>query len=182
MELNEEHIGVIINGCKKGDRKAQEQLYRSYYSSMMNLCLRYTKDEADAMSVLNTAFFKIFKNIQQYDPSKAVFYTWIRSVIINSCIDSIKTKQKQAIVFELSEAANVEVEAGVVTKMKAGEILNMVRLLPPATQAVFNLYVMEGYGHKEIGSLLGISEGTSKWHLSEARKNLQQQIKEEKKL
>ena len=71
----------------------------------------------------------------------------------------------------------MHVPADAINRMKAGELLSLVRSLPPATAAVFNLYVVEGYNHKEIGSLLGISDGTSKWHLSEARKQLQQKLK-----
>lgn len=77
------------------------------------------------------------------------------------------------------EAREIEIEPEVITRMKEGEILNMVRQLPPATQAVFNLFVMEGYGHKEIGRLLHISEGTSKWHFSEAKKKLKTLLQQE---
>jgi RNA polymerase sigma-70 factor (ECF subfamily) len=166
------NIESIIDGCKREDRKAQEQLYRSYYKAMMGLCVRYTKDERDAMEVLNIGFLKIFKNIQRYDSSQASLYTWIRTVVVNSCLDHIKVKGRSIKARELNEAADMETEPEVIVKMKEGVILEMIRKLPPATQAVFNLYVMEGYGHKEIGALLDISEGTSKWHFSEARKKL----------
>jgi RNA polymerase sigma-70 factor (ECF subfamily) len=85
-------------------------------------------------------------------------------------------KQAQEKHKELTEAEDVHIPAEVVSKIKADELLVLIRKLPPATQAVFNLYVLEGYNHKEIGELLGISDGTSKWHLSEARKSLQQKI------
>jgi len=143
---------------------------------MMTLCLRYTKNEADAMEVLNTGFYKVYKNISRYDAAKAALYTWIRTIIINSCLDFIKSKQGQPIREELDQAAVVHLPPDVFIKMSAADILRLVRQLPPATQGVFNLYVMEGYNHKEIGQLMGISDGTSKWHLGEARKILQQLI------
>ena len=143
---------------------------------MITLCLRYTKNEADAVEVLNSGFLKVFKNIQRYDPGQASLYTWIRTIVVNSCLDFIKAKQKTEQHKELDEAMDVHIPAEAVNRMKATELLQLVRQLPPATQAVFNLYVMEGYSHKEIGELLQISEGTSKWHLSEARKSLQQMI------
>ena len=146
---------------------------------MMNLCLRYTKNETDALEVLNTGFYKVFKNIHRYNPAKATLYTWIRTVIINSCLDVIKKNQQRSETGELDQAAAVHVPPGVIAKMSASEILQLVRHLPPATQAVFNLYVIEGYNHSEIGKLIGISEGTSKWHLSEARKRLQKMINEQ---
>jgi RNA polymerase sigma factor (sigma-70 family) len=175
----EEDIHKIIDGCKRDDRMAQEQLYRSYYRVMMNLCLRYTKNETDALAALNMGFLKVFRNIQRYDSRQASLYTWIRTVVINSCLDHIKLKQKEIKSEELSHAEEIQVVPEIIRKIKAGEILNMVRKLPPATQAVFNLFVIEGYGHKEIGELLHISDGTSKWHLSEARKLLKQLIKQQ---
>jgi RNA polymerase sigma-70 factor (ECF subfamily) len=143
---------------------------------MMNLCLRYTKNESDAMEVLNTGFYKVYRNIGKYDKAKASLYTWIRTIIINSCLDHIQSKQSQKETRELDQAASVDVPPAVVAGMSATEILQLVRLLSPATQAVFNLYVTEGYSHKEIAQLMGIREGTSKWHLSEARKQLQKKI------
>lgn len=179
MIKEQDYIDTIINGCCKGDRKAQERLYKDYYQAMVSLCLRYTKNGEDAVEVLNNGFLKVFKNIQRYDPQQASLYTWIRTIVINSCLDFIKSKQKEACFQELDEASEVQIPADVVSRMKAGELLELIRGLAPATQAVFNLYVMEGYNHKEIAQLLGISSGTSKWHLSEARRNLQQMIKQQ---
>jgi RNA polymerase sigma factor (sigma-70 family) len=176
--INEQENIDIINGCKKGDRKAQERLYKNYYRAMITICLRYTKNEEDAVEVLNNGFLKVFKNIQRYDSSQARLYTWIRTIVINSCLDFIKQKQKLEKTDELSEDAEVHMAPEVINKMKTSDLLEQVKRLTPATQAVFNLYVIEGYNHKEIAQLLSISEGTSKWHLSEARKNLQQYLNE----
>lgn len=173
---NEAQYTDIIDGCKKGNRKAQEKLYKDYYRAMMALCLRYTRNEEDAVEVLNTGFLKVFRNIQRYDPAQASLYTWIRTIVINSCLDFIKAKGRIEQHRELDEATTVDIPAEVISRMKAVELLKLVRELPSSTQAVFNLYVIEGYNHREIGTLLGISEGTSKWHLSEARKNLQRLI------
>ncbi len=175
---NEQENIDIVNGCKKGDRRAQEQLYKNYYRAMASICLRYTKNDEDAVEVLNNGFLKVFKNIQRYDPLQASLYTWIRSVLINSCLDFIKQKQRLERTGELNDDAVVHMEPEAISKMRTKELLEEMRRLPPATQAVFNLYVIEGYNHREIGELLNISEGTSKWHLSEARKNLQQNLNE----
>jgi len=175
----EKDIDKIISGCKKDDRRSQELLYHSYYRVMMNLCLRYTKNETDALEVLNTGFYKVYKNIHRFDAVKASLYTWIRTIIINSCLDFIKTKQSFSAAGELEQAATIHVPPAVVASMSATDILKLVRELPAATQAVFNLYVLEGYTHVEIAAIAGISEGTSKWHLSEARKKLQKKLNEE---
>lgn len=145
---------------------------------MMNLCLRYTRNEADAMEVLNTGFYKVYKNIHRYNDSMAGIYTWIRSIIINSCLDFIQSRQTLSVTGDLEQAAQAEVSPVAISALSAADILKLVRQLPPATQAVFNLYAIEGYTHGEIAALMKISEGTSKWHLSEARKKMQKLISE----
>ena len=179
MAEENENINELIAGCKADDRKAQEKLYRNYYRAMMSLCLRYTKNEEDALEVLNTGFLKIFRNINRYEAVKANLFTWMRTIIVNSCLDFIKSKKTQSQTGELNNAIEVEIQPEAISKMKANELLQIIRKLPPATQAVFNLYVTEGFNHKEIGKMMNISEGTSKWHLSEARKILQQKIREQ---
>ena len=151
-------------------------MYRNYYGAMMSLCLRYTKNESDALDVLNTGFLKVFQNIQRYDSGKGSLYTWIRTVVVRCCLDFIKQKEKEEAHREIEEAVDIQTEADAISQLEAAQLLHLVRQLTPSTQAVFNLYVIEGYNHKEIGQLLTISEGTSKWHLSEARKKLQQMI------
>ncbi len=146
----------------------------------MNLCLRYTKNEMDAMEALNTGFYKVFKNIQRYDPQKASLYTWIRTIVINSCLDLAGLKEKLIQPIELTSATEAAIEPEIISKLNSAYVLEMIRKLPAATQTVFNLFVIEGYSHKEIASLLNISEGTSKWHVSEARKKLQIMINEGK--
>jgi RNA polymerase sigma factor (sigma-70 family) len=182
LNSEEQNIDSIINGCKDHDRKAQEQLYRKFYRAMMTLCLRYTKNEIDALEALNTGFYKVFKNIAKYDASRASIYTWIRTIIINSCLDFIKKKDAQIETKELDEAISIDLPPDIISKMSADEILELVRQLAPASQAVFNLYVIEGYNHNEIAGLMGISAGTSKWHLSEARKKLQKMMTEQQKM
>jgi RNA polymerase sigma factor (sigma-70 family) len=179
LDNEDKNIDTIIIGCKAGNRQAQEQLYQNYYGAMMNLCLRYTKNETDAMDVLNTGFYKVFKSLDKYNTAQATFYTWIRTIIINSCLDFIKAKETKTEVRELEQAANIDVPPVVITNMSALEILQLVRQLSPATQAVFNLYALEGYNHNEISAMMKISSGTSKWHLSEARKKLQKMINEQ---
>jgi RNA polymerase sigma-70 factor (ECF subfamily) len=174
-----ENIEQVLSGCRKDDRRAQELLYRSFYRAMMTLCLRYTKNDQDAVEVLNNGFLKVFKNIQRYDPGQASLYTWIRTIVVNACLDFIRSRNRQEQCQELDDSVEVHIPPEVVGRFRAAELLQLIRTLPPATQAVFNLYVLEGYTHKEIKELLNISAGTSKWHLSEARKLLQQRIQKE---
>jgi RNA polymerase sigma factor (sigma-70 family) len=172
----ENDISALIDGCREGNRRAQEQLYKNYYRALMAICMRYTKREEDAVEVLNNGFLKIFRHIGRYDPAQGALYTWMRTVVVNSCLDYIKAQKKRGPHLDLELAEDVHFPPSVVQQMNAAELLALVRLLPPATQGVFNLYVIEGYTHREIGELMGISEGTSKWHLNAARKSLQDRI------
>ncbi len=172
----------MIEGCRKGNRKAQEQLYRAYYGAMVSLCLRYTKNDDDAVEVLNNGFLKVFQNIDRYNAAQAGLYAWIRTIVMNSCIDFIRQKAREMPSVDMEHATDVHIAADVVQKIKSDELLALARQLAPATQAVFNLYVIEGYSHKEIAQLLRISEGTSKWHLAAAHKQLQQLLQKDKNL
>ena len=163
----------LINGCISNDRKAQERLYKQFYGPMTSICLRYTRNQEDAIEVLHNGFLKVYKNMHTYDATKASLYTWIRTIIVNSAIDFIRQRGKFQNNIELERAEEPAIEADAVQRMSAQELLQLVQQLTPATQTVFNLYVVEGYNHREIANLVGISEGTSKWHLSEARKQLQ---------
>ena len=176
MTNNDTDIKEIIDGCKANDRLAQEKLYRSFYAAMMNICLRYAKNETDALEVLNTGFYKVFKNIHRYDAAKASLYTWIRTIIINSCLNFLKIRDKKIPSQGLSETAETSLLPDIISKMNTDEVLNLLKQLPPATKAVFNMYIIDGFTHNEIGAMMNISEGTSKWHLSEARRILKQKI------
>jgi len=136
--------------------------------------MRYTRNEEDAIEVLHNGFLKVFKNIGTYNNSKGSLYTWIRTIIVHTAIDFIRQREKFFTKTDLDHLPEPSVETDVLHRMSALELLKMVKKLPTATQAVFNLYVVDGYTHREIGTLLKISEGTSKWHLSQARKLLQQ--------
>ena len=165
----------VLEGCLKNDRKAQELLYKQFYGSMIAICMRYTRHEEDALEVLHNGFLKVFKHVSTYDAGKASLYTWIKTIMVNSAIDFIRSRQKfknQVELKETHEAGSIDNEA--VQRMGSAELLRLIQKLPMATQTVFNLYVIEGYNHREIGDILGISDGTSKWHLSEARRLLKQ--------
>jgi RNA polymerase sigma factor (sigma-70 family) len=172
----EDDIQVLIEGCKKNDRKAQGLLYNKFYVAMAAICARYINNKQDAMQVLNDGFLKVFKNIKSYDAGIASLYTWVRKIIINTAIDFLR-KLPVAYTADLSDIKEeTAIENHVIQKMNADELLGLIKQLPKATQLVFNLYSVDGFNHREIAEMLSISEGTSKWHVSEARKQLKQSI------
>ena len=139
---------------------------------MLVLCRSYTKNEEDAVEVLQDGFLKVFQQADRFDSSKSTLYTWMRTIMIRTAIDFLRKKNKKQAMVEWKETYDPFIEAEALKQMSAQQILYMLQNLPETTRMVFNLYVTEGYTHKEIGQLLSISEGTSKWHLSEGRKYL----------
>jgi RNA polymerase sigma factor (sigma-70 family) len=170
---SEDDIQIIIQGCLKNDRRAQEELYKRFYPAMMSLCLRYLRDRNDAVEVLNDAFLKVFKQLSRYDPSRAVLYTWMRAIVINTALDTLR---KQKAIRDREMMPDKEEEPGIdneaLSKLSGDELLAMIRRLPITTRLVFNLYVVDGYAHREIAAMLSMSEGTSRWHLNDARRQL----------
>ena len=169
----------ILKKCRKNDRRAQFELYELCYPILMSVCLRYERNKESAEELLNLGFYKILTKLDKYDP-KVPFEAWIRRVTINTVIDEFRKKSRDKHTFLEKLEGTVPIanmsynEADL--KFDAAELEEMIRQLPETSQKVFNLYIVDGYNHKEIGKLLGISEGTSKWHLSTSRKTLKKRI------
>jgi RNA polymerase sigma factor (sigma-70 family) len=136
---------------------------------MLALCRSYAKNDEDAVEILQDGFLKIFQQIERFDPSRSALYTWMRTIMIHTAIDFLRKQINKPRTVEWQEAYDPYFEAEALLQMSAQQIMAMLQNLAETTRMVFNLYVTEGYTHREIGELLGISEGTSKWHLSEAR-------------
>ncbi len=165
----------LIAGCLKKDRKAQKALYEFYSPKMLGVCMRYMKNREDAEDALVEGFFKVMDKIDKYHGTGS-FEGWIRRVIVNQCLMMLRKRNN----FNLSvEISNIEVKTDVnaADKLQAQDILGLMDLLPTGYRTVFNLYVMEGYKHREIAEMLGISINTSKSQLILAKKRLQSLLK-----
>jgi len=173
---------TLIQACRKNDRRAQNQLYKSCFSLLMSVCIRYKKDEAEARAILNQGFLKILTNLDKYNP-KVPFEAWIRRIMINTIIDEFRKYKKekermQYTDFAATDTFNDKVDFNTADQMFDAEAVEyFIKQLPETTQRVFNLYIVDGYSHREVGELLDMTEGTSKWHLSSARKRLKVMIK-----
>jgi RNA polymerase sigma-70 factor (ECF subfamily) len=173
MQAIEQDISLLIKGCLANDRKAQKALYQQFYGFAMTIALRYSRDDMDAADILSHAFVKVFKSLHSYDASKGSLHAWIKRIIVNEGLDHIKARGRFSENVEIETVEEPAINNQVLEQMGAEEIMNLIKKLPPATHAVFIMYAVEGYNHREIAEQLKISEGTSKWHLSEARKTLQ---------
>ena len=177
----------ILGGCENNDRRAQLQLYKSCFSILLSVCLRYKHNREDAVSVLNMGFFKIITNIDKYNDS-VPFEAWIRRIMINTIIDEFRKEKKQMEIIEYTDFQENDYQDSYIDindvdkKYSADELQEVLMQLPPLSKKVFNLYAIDGYSHKEVSDMLGMSVGTSKWHVSNARKELEILLKKRFKL
>lgn len=171
----------IIKGCQESDRVYQEYLYKHYYSLFLKICARYAKSLEDAEQLLNDSFLRIFNNINSFRQTGS-FEGWMKRIVVNTCLDYLKSKQlKNAMqvsyAASMPEDSDIPVATQAIHQLEFKELLEMIQTLPPVSKTVFNLYVFDGYAHKEIGVMLDISESTSSWHLHHARNLLQKKLK-----
>lgn len=160
----------MIAGCVANDRRCQEQLYRHFFDKMLGFVMRYTSDQEEALHILNGGYLRIFKKIDQFE-FKGSFEGWVRRIIYHAVADHFRS-QKNKIHFLEIEDRDRPLPPAQLEQFYEADLLKLVDTLPNASQTVFRLYALEGYTHPEISKELGISVGTSKWHLSEARKKL----------
>ena len=166
----------LIQRCLKKDRKSQKLIYERYAPTMLGVCRRYVKDEMTAESVMINGFYKAFTKLNQYS-NKGPFGGWLRKIMVNESLMELRKKRD----FNISlENTNVQIgqEALISEKLAEEDILKLLDLLPTGYRTVFNLYVIEGYSHKEIAEQMQISENTSKSQLIKARKRLKSYLKQ----
>ena len=170
-------IKDLIKGCSDNDRKAQKDLHERYFGLMMSITMRYCGSWDEAKEVVNTGFLKIFLKINDYT-GKGSFEGWMKRIIINTALDYLKSLKQPTV--EIDDKNTYEsdfyIDNEALIDFSVDDIIKHIQTLPPMSRTVFNMYVMEGYKHKDISEELGISEGTSHWHLQNARKILQTKI------
>lgn len=166
---------AIIKGCKNQKPKFQEALVNQYSPMLMTVCRRYTTDDHRAKDILQDALIKILNALPQYQPTGS-FEAWMRRIVITTALKSINKKwlKKEAPYNEQSRSIMIPADA--YARLGAEDLLKVIRELPEGYQQIFNLSVIEGYNHKEIGELLGIKESTSRSQLTRARKMLQEKV------
>lgn len=184
MDANNTYSGTVvpkelIDGCRKGDKRCQEAVFKVFYGKMLSVCMRYTHRREEAEDLLQEGFLKVFTKIKYYT-GEGSFEGWVRRIIVNTSIDYYrKTKNQQVTVNsdyvdqireeEVDDPSDEDLKYGGV---KAKDVIAAIQKLSPAYRQVFNLYVLEGFTHQEIADQLGISVGTSKSNLAKAKMNL----------
>jgi RNA polymerase sigma factor (sigma-70 family) len=166
----------LIKGSVAGDRRMQEELYKRFAPKMYAVCLRYANNPDDAQDLLQEGFIKVYRNLHRFR-AEGSFEGWVRRVFVNTSIEHFRKKSTQlSSVSEKEENTIEDVDITALDSLAEQDIINIVQELSPGYRTVFNLYVVEGYSHKEIGELLGISEGTSKSQLARAKSILQKKV------
>lgn len=171
----------ILKECIKDNRKAINHLYEQCFHYLMPVCFRYNRNEEDARFAYNQGFIKILDSLKKID-LEINFAAWSKRIMINHLIDEYrKNKRYNSQISKSNDERILEyhssgVENNAQSNLGVENIMKLIKQLPNTTGIVFNLYVIEGYNHREIAEKIGISEGTSKWHLSTARKTLREKL------
>ncbi len=165
----------LVHNCKKGDRKAQSQLYSKYAAVLFGICLKYSRNKAEAEDSLHDSFMTIFNKIAQYK-SEGSFEGWIKRITVNTVLQKYRKEKLLEVVSDnYTKEEVVEIQEKDAT-IPLQTLLKYIQELPDKYRTTFNLYVLDGYSHKEISNLLGTSEGTSKSNLARARMILKEKI------
>lgn len=181
----------LLNECIKGKRRAQFELYKLCYPFLMRVCRRYRQNEDEVAAMLNTGFLKILNNLKKYN-TNTPFEAWAKRIMINTLIDDFrKTKKEKDRVFYAETPKLVAIGKAIDYNdaekyFDANHIQKIIHQIPKMNRQVFNLFAIDGFSHKEIAIKLGFSEGTSKWYVSTARKQIKEllikDMKQEEKL
>jgi len=167
----------LINGCIAGERRMQEMLYQRFSGKMYAVCLRYANNSDDAQDLLQEGFIKVYRNLDKFR-KEGSFEGWIRRVFVNTAIEHYRKKVNLNSIGEKEERMIEDGSFTVLDHLAEKDIIQLVQELSPGYRSVFNMYVIEGYSHKEIGDILNISEGTSKSQLARAKSILQKKVQE----
>ena len=163
----------LIRGCKAGELKYQEMLYKHFYGYAMGVGMRYLSNRDDAMEVVNDAFIKVFKGIQFFNDAQP-FKAWLRRIIVNTSIDCHRKNLKHASQLDIEHAVSEGKAAEIIEQLSAKDILKLLDKLPQVHRMVFNLYELDGFNHDEIAKLLDIPVSSSRVYLSRAKEKLRQ--------
>ncbi len=184
MDLNRpEVLEELIEGCLRNERKYQELLHKAFYSKMLVVCMRYTRDRAEAEDLLHDGFIKMYQKLKHFN-YQGSFEGWLRRLMVNNAIDYIRRKREFATDLDVEhphlvqqmDNTDEDMDQFDINQFKAQQIIDAIQKLTPAYKMVFNLYVVEELSHKEIADRLGISIGTSKSNLSKAKVKIREML------
>jgi len=173
-------LQALIDGCLKGDRRSQEAIHKMFYGKLKAVCMRYTRDNDQAMDIVQDGFIKAFNSLERYT-GVGSFEGWMRRIIVNLCIDRFRKLKRDYVLLEDNSTLenredeqdeDIDDEDSEIYNITQEQIIEAMQQLSPAYRTVFNLYVFENFSHQDIAEALEISIGTSKSNYAKARKNM----------
>lgn len=167
----------LIKGCLAGNIRQQEELYNRFAPKMYAVCLRYSNNADDAQDLLQEGFIKVFRNLDKFR-AEGSFEGWVRRVFVNTSIEHYRRKVNLTSTSDKEEFMIEDTHWNALDKLAEKDIVMLIQELSPGYRTVFNLYAVEGYSHKDIAGMLGISEGTSKSQLARAKGILQKKVEQ----
>ena len=169
-----------VHDCRQGNTRAQHKLFKYFYGSVMNVCMRYAGSTDEAADMLNEGFLKVFSNLDRYENSGS-FEAWLKRVVCNAALDYRRRYDKKVELVDIDEVQDSHLSDfnvnDAISNISSNEIVGLIQQLPPVTRMVFNMFVFEGFSHREIAQQLNISESTSAWHVNNARYRLKEALK-----
>ena len=168
-----------VRACLEGNARAQRKLFKHFYGLVMRVCMRYAGSTDEAADMLNEGFLKVFSNLDKYENTGS-FEAWLKRVVCNAALDYRRRFVKQVDFVNIDELPETQVADetvnDAVARMSSQELVGLIQQLPPVTRTVFNMFVFEGFSHRDISQELNISENTSAWHVNSARSKLKEAI------
>ncbi|MBL7727628.1 MAG: sigma-70 family RNA polymerase sigma factor [Dinghuibacter sp.] len=165
----------MLEGCRLGQRSAQEQFYRHFQGKMLALCLRYTRDRETALDIMNRGFLRVFSKINSFQQTGSL-EGWVRKIMVHAVADYFRAQNKTRITITGTISEKDESVVMPADRFARETLLQALEQLSDVQKLVFNLYAIEGYSHKEIGELAGMNDNTVRWVYAEAKKKLQQYL------
>ncbi len=169
---------TLIEACIRENKAAQKALYDTYAGKMYFVCLRYARHELEAQDMLQDGFIKVFDNISRFQFNGS-FEGWIRRIMVNTSLNHCRKSAFKNEHIGIEDYQDKVVSSKAISNLSEQELLTLIQQLPDGYRMVFNLYVIEGYSHKEIGEMLGTSESTSRSQLAKSRKYMQKLLTEQ---
>lgn len=164
----------LVKRCADGDIRSQELLYKRYFSFAMSICIRYTKDQNEAMETVNDSYMKVLDSLSDYDHSRP-FKTWYGRILVNTAIDHYRKNLKNNDYVSIDKITDSgEVDPEIETELSVNDILTLYGYLPVNYKITFNLFEIEGYSHEEIARMMGVTASTSRANLARAKKMLRE--------
>ena len=168
-----------VRASREGNARAQRKLFKHFYGPVMRICMRYAGSTDEASDMLNEGFLKVFSNLDKYENTGS-FEAWLKRVVCNAALDYRRRFVKQVDFVNIDELPDMQVADDAVNdavaRMSSQELVGLIQKLPPVTRTVFNMFVFEGFSHRDIAMELNITENTSAWHVNSARTKLKDAI------